>query len=151
VGDAGRLRQILLNLISNAIKFTESGEVVVRVSLDSGTEREVRLHFAVSDTGIGIPPDKQRLIFDAFTQADSSTSRQHGGTGVGLAICSQLVDLMDGRIWVESEAERGSVFHFIARFGVPQSPGARRAPDLITFHDRPVLAADDNATNRRIL
>src|SRR5207253_800784 len=103
LGDPGRLRQIIVNLAGNAIKFTEQGEVVVDVECESKTEDEVRLHFSVRDTGIGIPPEKQKLIFEAFTQADSSATRRFEGTGLGLAISSQLVGMMGGKIWVESE------------------------------------------------
>ncbi|HYV57771.1 MAG TPA: PAS domain S-box protein, partial [Candidatus Nitrosopolaris sp.] len=111
VGDPGRLRQIIVNLVGNAIKFTPHGEIVVRIELDGATG----LHGSVADTGIGIPPDKHALIFEAFTQADGSTTRAYGGTGLGLAICGRLVALMGGRIWVESEVEKGSTFHFTMR------------------------------------
>ncbi len=118
LGDPGRLRQIISNLIDNAIKFTERGQVVLRIEKDFQSEQEVCLHFSVSDSGIGIPQDKQQLIFEAFAQADNSTTRKYGGTGLGLSISSRLVQLMGGKIWVESEADRGSVFHFTARFGL---------------------------------
>jgi signal transduction histidine kinase len=152
IGDPGRLRQILINLTSNAIKFTERGEVVVRISLDTQTDDGVSIHFAVQDTGIGIPADKQRLIFDPFTQADGSTTRHYGGTGLGLAISSQLVRLMGGDIWVESEVGHGSVFHFTARFGVqPEAATAPVSAEPVGVQGLPVLIVDDNATNRRIL
>ena len=112
IGDPGRLRQVIVNLVGNAIKFTHSGEVVLRVSAESKTEADALLHFSVIDTGVGIPPDKQTLIFEAFTQADNSTTRHYGGTGLGLTISAQLVDLMGGRIWVESREGTGSTFHF---------------------------------------
>src|SRR5207253_1156092 len=108
---------ILVNLVGNAVKFTERGEVVVRVEVESQTKEAVRLHFLVSDTGIGISPEKLKEIFEPFAQADSSMSRQYGGTGLGLTISTRLVEMMGGRLWVESEAGRGSAFHFIADFG----------------------------------
>lgn len=118
IGDPGRLRQVILNLVNNAIKFTESGEVVIRVRAENRSEDRVQLHFEVADTGIGIPRDKQKLIFDAFVQADTSSTRKYGGTGLGLTISSLLVKLFGGEIWVESEPGRGSTFHFTANFGV---------------------------------
>jgi len=152
VGDPGRLRQILVNLVGNAIKFTERGEVVVRVEAQSQTEEGVELHFAVTDTGIGISREKQQLIFEAFAQADASTTRKYGGTGLGLAITSQLVKMMRGRLWVDSEPGQGSTFHFTAHFGLapaPTKPHALR--ETVCLRDMPVLVVDDNATNRRIL
>ncbi len=152
VGDPGRLWQILVNLMGNAIKFTEQGEVVLRVERQWQVANEVGLHFAVSDTGIGIPPHKQSALFDAFSQVDSSTTRRYGGTGLGLAISSQLVAMMGGRIWVESEVGMGSTFHFEARFGVTEVEGEPPdAIELAALQDLPVLVVDDNATNRRIL
>ena len=150
IGDAGRLRQILVNLTGNAIKFTETGEVVVAVEVESGTEESVLLHFSVRDTGIGIPADRQQKIFEAFSQADSSTTRKYGGTGLGLSISTRLVALMGGRIWIESEEGTGSVFHFTARMGIGAPLLPDRAPD-IDLAGLPVLVVDDNATNRRIL
>ncbi len=129
-GDILSLQQVLMNLIGNAIKFTEQGQVTVRVMLDATNEQEVALHFAVLDTGIGISPEKQDSIFAPFVQADGSSTRIHGGTGLGLAICSNLVKLMGGRIWVESEPGEGSSFQFIARFGrtlAPARPQVNRA------------------------
>ena len=152
VGDPGRLRQILVNLVGNAIKFTEWGEVVLDVETQSQTEEGVELHFAVTDTGIGIPREKQELIFAAFAQADASTTRRYGGTGLGLAITSQLVKMMRGRLWVESEPGKGSTFHFTAHFGLAQVPAKPHAlRQTICLRDMPVLVVDDNATNRRIL
>ncbi|MBV8269486.1 MAG: response regulator, partial [Planctomycetaceae bacterium] len=152
VGDPGRLRQVVVNLVGNAIKFTESGEVIVSVEKESQARDEVCLHLRVADTGVGIPRERQGLIFEAFTQADSSTTRQYGGTGLGLTISSKLVAMMGGRIWVESEVGRGSTFHFTVRLGVRRN--ARAAPAAVeptSVHDLPVLVVDDNATNRRIL
>jgi signal transduction histidine kinase len=116
VGDAGRLAQILVNLVGNAIKFTASGSVMLRLSTISQTAHATGLEFTVSDTGVGIPADKQQLIFQAFTQADGSLTRQFGGTGLGLTIAAQLVEMMNGRLWFESEVGRGSTFHFTAQF-----------------------------------
>ena len=151
-GDPARLRQIIVNLVGNAVKFTEAGEVVLRLDREAAAGDPVVLHFTISDTGIGIPADKQATIFEAFTQADSSTTRRFGGTGLGLAITAQLVALMGGRIWVESQPGQGSRFHFTIPFAVPAalpSPAAPRpVPDLAGM---PVLVIDDNATNRRIL
>jgi PAS domain S-box-containing protein len=151
IGDAGRLRQILLNLVGNAVKFTEAGEIVVRVTVASAAGNSLELHVAVSDTGIGIPIAKRDIIFDAFTQADSSTTRRYGGTGLGLAITKRLVELMEGRIWVESDDGHGSTFHFTARFGLAseQSPASSIGPEHL--RDLPVLVIDDNATSRMAL
>jgi PAS domain S-box-containing protein len=152
IGDPGRLRQIVVNLTGNAIKFTERGEVVIDVKIVSQTEDEAELHFAVSDTGIGIPPERQKAVFEAFTQADNSTTRQYGGTGLGLAISGQLTQLMGGRIWVESEVGKGSVFQFTARFGIQKNPVPKTAPpSLDHLRNLPVLVVDDNRINRRIL
>jgi two-component system, sensor histidine kinase and response regulator len=151
LGDPGRLRQILINLTGNAIKFTERGEVVIRVERWSETAEEVELHFSVKDTGIGIPLDKQQHVFRAFSQADSSSTRTFGGTGLGLTISSQLVEMMGGRIWLESEEGRGSTFHFTVRLGV--APARPEAPpgDNGFLEGLPVLVVDDNDTNRSIL
>jgi PAS domain S-box-containing protein len=151
-GDMGRLRQVLVNLIGNAVKFTERGEVVVSVEKEAEDVTGMLLHFRVRDTGIGIPKDKLEMIFDAFTQADSSTTREYGGTGLGLAITSRLVDVMGGRIWVDSELGQGSTFHFTSRFGFAESQGPTTAsPDPEIIQGVPVLAVDDNETNRIIL
>ncbi len=152
VGDPGRLRQILINLVGNAIKFTEHGEVVVRVNATVLAPDTVELHVTVTDTGIGIPAAKQRHILEPFTQADSSTTRRYGGTGLGLAIAQQLVELMGGRLWIESEVGHGSTFHFTACYTVQPDPMPQSkltaASDL---RHLPVLVVDDNETNRRIL
>jgi len=117
VGDPRALGQVLINLIANAIKFTDEGSVTVSVRSELEEGSQVLLHVCVADTGIGIPADKQASVFEAFVQADGSTTRRHGGTGLGLAICSNLVKLMGGRIWVETQAGQGSRFHFTAAFG----------------------------------
>jgi PAS domain S-box-containing protein len=152
IGDPARLRQIAVNLLSNAIKFTPQGEVVLGVDLENETEGSVVLHFSVKDTGIGIPLDRQKSIFEAFTQADSSTTRKYGGTGLGLSITTQLVGLMGGRIWVESVPGEGSTFHFTANFrrGLG-APAQLPAAGDVNLRGMPVLVVDDNATNRRIL
>ncbi|MDQ3622424.1 MAG: response regulator, partial [Verrucomicrobiota bacterium] len=151
-GDPGRLRQIVVNLVGNALKFTEHGEVVLEVGIESQSDEEVWLRFGVRDTGIGVPEEKKKLIFDAFTQADSSTTRYYGGTGLGLAISSRLVGLMQGRIWVDSQPGDGSTFHFTARFGRAKTPpGSRVVAELAKLRGLRVLVVDDNFTNRRIL
>jgi two-component system, sensor histidine kinase and response regulator len=154
IGDAGRLRQVLINLVDNAIKFTERGEVVLLVENAAGPvpEGEVSLRFAVTDTGIGISPEKQAIIFQAFEQEDTSTTRKYGGTGLGLAIASRLVALMGGQITVDSEPGRGSTFAFTARFGLqPHPPETTAASPPAVLRNLPVLIVDDNATNRHIL
>ncbi|MCS7316306.1 MAG: response regulator [Bryobacterales bacterium] len=160
VGDSLRLRQVVINLVANAVKFTGQGEVWLRVWPENVGTDGVTVHFAVSDTGIGVPPDKQAVIFEAFRQADSSTTRRFGGTGLGLAICTHLVGMMGGCIWVESPWEEpgrppggpGSVFHFTARFGYDvegdQRESVRKDVDL---EGLTVLVVDDNATNRLVL
>jgi two-component system, sensor histidine kinase and response regulator len=151
VGDPGRLRQIVVNLVGNAIKFTERGEVVVEVVLERLDPDQALLQFTVSDTGIGIEPEKQWLIFGAFVQADASTTRRFGGTGLGLTISAQLVELMGGRIWIESEPGKGSHFHFLAPFGLQQQASALVPPSVDNLRDLRVLVVDDNASNRVIL
>jgi two-component system sensor histidine kinase/response regulator len=152
LGDPGRLRQILVNLVGNAIKFTEHGEVLVTIDLRSQDAQGVELHFQVKDTGIGIPTEKQALLFKAFSQADSSTTRKYGGTGLGLAISVRLVELMTGKMWVESGAGNGSTFHFTAHFGAAAEKAQPATPALATeLRGLSVLVVDDNETNRRIL
>ncbi len=152
IGDPGRLRQIIVNLVGNAIKFTSEGEVVLYLKTKTESEEGIELHFSVVDTGIGIPSDKQKDIFDSFTQADTSTTRHFGGTGLGLAISGSLVEMMGGRIWIESEVGTGSTFHFTIRLGVQRNYETvceLREPAVL--EGTPVLVVDDNATNRRIL
>src|SRR5580693_2319757 len=152
VGDPGRIRQIIINLVGNSIKFTERGEISVSVEKESETPDSVRLHFAIKDTGMGIPASKQSKIFEAFSQADGSMARVYGGSGLGLTICTRLVGLMDGRIWVESELNQGSTFHFIVSLTVQQSPTSRPSHlDPARLRDLHALIVDDNFTNRRVL
>ena len=150
IADPTRLRQILLNVVGNAIKFTEQGEVGLEVGVEDLSASTAALHFTVRDTGIGVPPEKQRAIFEAFTQADGSTARKFGGTGLGLAISSRLVALMNGRIWLESEPGKGSRFHCVVRAGVGHTPAIRRAQES-QLQGLSVLVIDDNQTNRRVL
>jgi two-component system sensor histidine kinase/response regulator len=148
VADVIRLRQILLNLVGNAVKFTAQGEVVVQVFSEPQTTSEAMLHFSVTDTGVGIAAEKQGVIFEAFSQADGSTTRRFGGTGLGLTISAKLVRMMGGNIWVESVLGQGSTFHFTVPVKVQvETPGKMHAPELI---GRSVLVVDDNATNRAI-
>ncbi|MBN2580364.1 MAG: response regulator [Pirellulales bacterium] len=170
VGDPDRLRQIIINLVGNAIKFTERGTVTLCIERCRDTEddgKHCTFHFSVADEGIGIPPEKQDLIFNAFSQADNSTTRLYGGTGLGLAIASRLVKLMGGRIWVESEVGRGSTFHFTARFGLPRgdaAPESKSEPDTVAPgeslpeekqvplpHNLNILLAEDNPINRKVV
>ena len=140
-----------MNLLGNAIKFTASGEVALEVKLESRQNDQMELHFTVRDTGIGIPLEKQQLIFEAFSQADGSTTRQYGGTGLGLTISALLVKAMHGRIWVESVPGKGSSFHFTALVGVGSQAGPVLAEDDAQLAGVHVLVVDDNVTNRRIL
>jgi two-component system, sensor histidine kinase and response regulator len=154
IGDAGRLRQVLLNLVGNAIKFTECGEVVVLVETvgEPAPEGDIRLRFAVTDTGIGIPAEKQAKIFQAFEQEDTSSTRKYEGTGLGLTIAARLVAMMGGQIIVNSVPGQGSTFAFTARFGLqPHPPETAPASLPVVLRDLPVLIVDDNATNRHIL
>jgi CheY-like chemotaxis protein len=141
-----------VNLVGNAIKFTDEGEVVLEVERESRCEDGVELHFTVRDTGIGIPEERQSAIFDAFEQADNSRTRRYGGTGLGLAISSRLASAMGGKIWLESEPGRGSTFHFTARLDVaPPDPAKPRDVQTTSIPQTPILVVDDNATNRKIL
>ncbi len=150
-GDPGRLRQIVINLVGNAVKFTDRGEIVVAVWQESQDSGRNTLHFCVSDTGIGIAPEKQPAIFKAFTQADGSTTRKYGGTGLGLTISRQLVEMTGGRIWLESALGEGSRFHFIIPFGYGEHPVKELAPVERSLEGVRVLVVDDNQTNRTIL
>lgn len=147
-GDPARLRQVLINLVANALKFTEKGEVVVEVDLEGSEGDSVLLHFRCRDTGIGIPADKQELIFESFSQVDSSITRRYGGTGLGLAISSRLIHLMGGQIWVESQVNHGSTFHFTAHLKLSRQALPEPVP-VTSLVGVPVLIVDDNATNRR--
>ena len=152
-GDSGRLRQVIINLAGNAIKFTEKGEVALKVEVEAIHEHDCTLRFTVVDTGVGIPGEKLQLIFEPFSQADTSTTRKYGGTGLGLTISTRLVEMMRGKIWVESELGRGSQFHFTARLGIADTKvievGAIAPPEILRAVR--VLVVDDNRTNRRIL
>jgi len=151
VGDAHRLRQIVVNLVSNAIKFTDKGEVLLDVTVERIGDGDAALHFRIQDTGIGISPENQERIFEAFEQADMSTTRKYGGTGLGLAISSRLVHMMEGRIWVESEPGRGSTFHFTTRLPIGNERDVEPAPEPASVRGATALVVDDSATNRRIL
>ena len=152
VGDITRIRQVLVNLLGNAIKFTFQGEVELEVALESRSASQMTLHFSVRDTGIGIPLDKQKMIFDAFSQADGSTTRKFGGTGLGLTISARLVEAMEGKIWVESTPAKGSIFHFTAILGVSaESRQISNLAEAIPLAGIRVAVVDDNLTNRRIL
>jgi CheY-like chemotaxis protein len=164
IGDPDRLRQVLLNLVGNAVKFTETGSISIRVRRESENASGLSLHFEVRDTGIGIPANKCKVIFESFRQADGSTTRRYGGTGLGLTICSRLVELMSGTIWVESELGRGSRFQFTARFGMTSRTSLDLAsiaraisplapPPAPSEHPAAILRillAEDNAINQRL-
>ena len=158
VGDVGRVRQIIINLVGNAVKFTERGQVTLRARREAPGDDPVRIHFAVEDTGIGVTPDQKATIFDPFTQADGSTTRRYGGTGLGLSIAARLVDLMGGRTWVESEVGQGSTFHFTAAF---EAARGRQSPSVVARtlvpDEKPaparrlhVLLAEDNIVNQKV-
>ena len=148
-GDAGRLRQVIVNLLGNATKFTEQGEILLSVEKDGADPESPRLHFSVRDTGIGIPPEKHALIFEPFAQGDGSTKRRFNGTGLGLTICARLIEMMGGRIWLDSETGKGSTFHFTACFGPASSCRMEGAPP--DLHGERILVVDDNSTSLRIL
>ncbi len=150
-GDPSRLRQILLNLVNNAIKFTEKGEVVIRVMFENLDDQTITLKFSVTDTGIGIPVDRRNRLFQSFSQVDSSTTRKYGGTGLGLAICKQLVELMQGQINVESEEGKGSTFGFTVKFEKVKRDGSKDFQKMKDVKGARVLFVDDNATNRQVL
>jgi len=151
VGDPLRLGQILTNLGNNAVKFTHHGEIVVGVETAARTDTGIELHFWVRDTGIGLTPEQMARMFQSFSQADASTTRKYGGSGLGLAISKRLVELMGGRIWVDSTAGQGSTFHFTAHFGVQAAPAARRMFDASELAGLRMLVVDDNAAAREIL
>lgn len=149
-GDPSRIRQVLVNLLGNAIKFTHQGEIVLHTELMQLQDSHAIIHFSVRDTGIGIAPDKQELIFDAFSQEDTSTTRKYGGTGLGLSICRRLVELMGGRMWLNSDAGKGSTFHFSIQLQLSEQETPAIGSE-IDLRGRRILVVDDNATNRRIL
>ncbi len=151
IGDPGRLGQVIVNLGGNAVKFTNEGEVVIDVTEKSRSDGEITLHCSVKDTGIGIPPEKQAKIFDPFIQADVSTTRRFGGTGLGLSISSQLVEMMKGDIWLESELEQGTTFHFTVTMDTSGAQPQRLSSDARVLTGMTTLIVDDNATNRRVL
>src|SRR6202140_19912 len=152
LGDPGRIRQILINLVGNAIKFTERGEIFVSVDEPSAGSATTALHFAVKDTGVGVPIEKQETIFDAFSQADGSMTRKYGGSGLGLTICVRLAEMMGGRVWLESQPGQGSTFHFTVHLAVQDTASARPMPlQPEQLRDLHALIVDDNFTNRRVL
>ncbi len=157
MGDPGRLRQILVNLVRNAVKFTPMGEIRLQAVSEEQWAEHIQLHFSVKDTGIGIPPEKLHIIFDSFVQADSSITRSHGGAGLGLNICRKLVEMMGGEIWVESRIEKGSTFHFRIPFKKAQKPVAKESPEQEPTIPSPslnqqirVLLAEDDSLNQRV-
>jgi CheY-like chemotaxis protein len=160
IGDPLRLRQVLLNLLNNAVKFTHAGSIEMRAGLYERREDSLTLHFSVSDTGVGIPPDKIEAIFEAFRQADGSVTRTYGGTGLGLTICARLVNLMGGRVWVESEPGMGSIFHFTAVMqeaaeipdghDAPVRPALQPSEPVSATGPLRILLAEDNAINQTI-
>jgi signal transduction histidine kinase/DNA-binding response OmpR family regulator len=150
-GDPGRLSQVLINLTNNAIKFTEKGEIIVSAKEKSRKEGKTLIHFIVSDTGIGIPKEKQQLIFNPFIQSDGSYTRKFGGSGLGLTISQQLVELMGGKIWLESSVGKGSKFHFTVELGISKESEVLIPAKIESLNDLSVLVVDDNATNLRIL
>jgi two-component system sensor histidine kinase/response regulator len=151
-GDPVRLRQVVLNLVGNALKFTERGEIVLLVKVEAASDEAVSLHFSIRDTGVGIPQNKLGTIFESFTQADGSMSRKYGGTGLGLTISTRLVNMMGGKIWVESDLGKGSTFHFTTRLHLLEG-GEELIEQAVSvsWQNLPVLVVDDNETNRRIL
>ena len=154
IGDASRVRQILLNLLGNAIKFTSAGSVRLRVDTEPLSERELQVHFAVHDTGIGISPEQQQLIFEPFRQADGSTTRKYGGTGLGLAISTKLVEMMGGKIWLESEVGQGSTFHFTGTFSAVHPPEVQREPVFskrVESAGLSILVAEDDPISRQLV
>jgi two-component system sensor histidine kinase/response regulator len=152
IGDPGRIRQVLTNLVGNAVKFTEKGEVFVDVEEESHEDAVTCLHFKVKDTGVGVPEDKQKKIFEAFSQADGSMARKYGGTGLGLTICTRLVTMMGGAIWVESQPGQGSTFHFTLRLAVQDNLSLGAVPlQPEQLRDLHALIVDDNFTNRKVL
>ncbi|MFZ3332923.1 MAG: response regulator [Candidatus Acidiferrales bacterium] len=152
IGDPGGVRQVLINLVGNALKFTDHGEVFISVCEESPEQDATTLHFMVRDTGAGIPKEQQEKIFQAFSQADGSMTRKYGGRGLGLTICTRLVGMMGGKVWVESEVGKGSTFHFTVRLGVQQASVRRPAAlQPAQLRDLKVLIVDDNYTNRKVL
>jgi PAS domain S-box-containing protein len=151
LGDSARLKQVLINLLGNAVKFTEHGEIILRVDCEARTGSEIELRFSVSDTGPGVPPEKQKAIFQAFSQADNSVTRRFGGTGLGLSISSKIVDLMKGKIWLESEVGKGSTFFFTAKFELGSPAVAHSEPVMTQLRGVRALVVDSHSTTRAFL